>query len=551
MRRLAPARLLLACSAAAAGVRAASRRRSEAGPVRRPARVSRPARPRCGSAPGLPARRQPPGGAVDRPAAPRGRRARRRVQRPYRNVVGRDPRARARHGRRRRPPRHQGHPRVRRAPTTAPPGSPSCSSWRATCRGASTGPSIDLVFFDAEEAARRPAASTSTATRGSHQFVRYARRRRRAWLAAAGRDPRDGPVRHGRRLRPRDPPRGELRPRPLPAVRRRRATSRPAARAPFVGTAPPVLDDHIPFLAGGGPGGRPDRLRLRPGPAAGRVVAHAPRTTCDTSAPAAWTPSASRRSLRCPRSAERRHRTRRRSSVRRYPLGRWRPPPEPLPGAAPKRVLLAAPRGYCAGVDRAVQAVEQALELHGPPVYVRKEIVHNKHVVEQLAERGAIFVEEETEVPEGELVVFSAHGVAPTVHENARRARAAHDRRHLPAGDQGPRRGAQVRRAGLHDRPDRPRGPRGGRGDDRRGAGQHRPRADGRGRRRRSRSPIPTRSPTSPRRRCRSTRRPRSSPGCARSSPTSSARSPTTSVTRPPTARSPSSSSPASATWCW
>ena len=90
---------------------------------------------------------------------------------------------------------------------------------------------------------------------------------------------------------------------------------------------------------------------------------------------------------------------------------------------APKRVLLAAPRGYCAGVDRAVQTVEKALELYGPPVYVRKEIVHNKHVVQQLAERGAIFVEEETEVPEGELVVFSAHGVAPSVHENARQRR--------------------------------------------------------------------------------------------------------------------------------
>jgi 4-hydroxy-3-methylbut-2-enyl diphosphate reductase len=88
--------------------------------------------------------------------------------------------------------------------------------------------------------------------------------------------------------------------------------------------------------------------------------------------------------------------------------------------AAPRRVLLAAPRGYCAGVDRAVQAVEHALELYGPPVYVRKEIVHNKHVVAKLAERGAIFVEEETEVPEGKLVVFSAHGVAPTVHANAR-----------------------------------------------------------------------------------------------------------------------------------
>ncbi|HVC07835.1 MAG TPA: 4-hydroxy-3-methylbut-2-enyl diphosphate reductase [Solirubrobacterales bacterium] len=86
---------------------------------------------------------------------------------------------------------------------------------------------------------------------------------------------------------------------------------------------------------------------------------------------------------------------------------------------APKRVLLAAPRGYCAGVDRAVQTVERALDLYGAPVYVRKEIVHNKHVVEELAQRGAIFVDEETEVPEGEMVVFSAHGVAPAVHDNA------------------------------------------------------------------------------------------------------------------------------------
>jgi 4-hydroxy-3-methylbut-2-en-1-yl diphosphate reductase len=87
--------------------------------------------------------------------------------------------------------------------------------------------------------------------------------------------------------------------------------------------------------------------------------------------------------------------------------------------AAPEKLLLAAPRGYCAGVDRAVQTVEHALDLYGAPVYVRKEIVHNKHVVEELRERGAIFVDQETEVPEGSTVVFSAHGVAPSVHANA------------------------------------------------------------------------------------------------------------------------------------
>jgi 4-hydroxy-3-methylbut-2-en-1-yl diphosphate reductase len=86
----------------------------------------------------------------------------------------------------------------------------------------------------------------------------------------------------------------------------------------------------------------------------------------------------------------------------------------------PEKLLLAAPRGYCAGVDRAVQTVERALELYGAPVYVRKEIVHNKFVVEQLRERGAVFVESEAEVPEGATVVFSAHGVSPAVHAGAR-----------------------------------------------------------------------------------------------------------------------------------
>jgi 4-hydroxy-3-methylbut-2-enyl diphosphate reductase len=97
-----------------------------------------------------------------------------------------------------------------------------------------------------------------------------------------------------------------------------------------------------------------------------------------------------------------------------------------MPAAtAPRRVLLAAPRGYCAGVDRAVIAVEKALEQYGAPIYVRKEIVHNKYVVQTLEKKGAIFVDETEEVPEGSIVVFSAHGVAPSVHDEAKRGKLA------------------------------------------------------------------------------------------------------------------------------
>lgn len=84
-----------------------------------------------------------------------------------------------------------------------------------------------------------------------------------------------------------------------------------------------------------------------------------------------------------------------------------------------KKILLASPRGYCAGVDRAVDAVEKALDLYGPPIYVRKEIVHNRYVVETLSERGAVFVDKTDEVPEGARVVFSAHGVSPAVRSEA------------------------------------------------------------------------------------------------------------------------------------
>src|SRR5918912_1410252 len=90
-----------------------------------------------------------------------------------------------------------------------------------------------------------------------------------------------------------------------------------------------------------------------------------------------------------------------------------------MPRAVVKRVLLASPRGYCAGVERAVETVEQALELYGPPVYVRKQIVHNAHVVRDLERRGAVFVEDGREAPEGSTLALPAHGVAPAVHERA------------------------------------------------------------------------------------------------------------------------------------
>jgi 4-hydroxy-3-methylbut-2-enyl diphosphate reductase len=88
-----------------------------------------------------------------------------------------------------------------------------------------------------------------------------------------------------------------------------------------------------------------------------------------------------------------------------------------------RKVLLASPRGYCAGVERAVETVERALDLYGAPVYVRKQIVHNLHVVQELEQRGAIFVDDEADVPPGETMVLSAHGVAPSVHEHARERR--------------------------------------------------------------------------------------------------------------------------------
>ena len=190
--------------------------------------------------------------------------------------------------------------------------------------------------------------------------------------------------------------------------------------------------------------------------------------------------------------------------------------------ASPEKLLLAAPRGYCAGVDRAVQTVEHALELYGAPVYVRKEIVHNKHVVEQLRERGAIFVEElDDSIPEGAITVFSAHGVSPAVHADAERRELQTIDATCPLVTKVHREALKFAGRGLHDRPDRPRRPRGGRGHDGRGARARSCSSRPRPTSTRSRSPIPTSSPTSRRRRCRSTRRARSSTACASASRTS------------------------------
>ena len=151
----------------------------------------------------------------------------------------------------------------------------------------------------------------------------------------------------------------------------------------------------------------------------------------------------------------------------------------------PSKLLLAAPRGYCAGVDRAVQTVERALD-----ALRRAGLRPQGDRPQQARGRAAARARRDLrrrardEVPEGAMTVFSAHGVVARGPRGGRAPQPAHDRRDLPAGDQGPRRGGQVRRRGLHDRPHRPRGPRGGRGHDGRGARAHRARRDRGGRRR-------------------------------------------------------------------
>ena len=186
----------------------------------------------------------------------------------------------------------------------------------------------------------------------------------------------------------------------------------------------------------------------------------------------------------------------------------------------PRRLLLARPRGYCAGVERAVETVEQMLVLHGPPIYVRKQIVHNIHVVRRLEQQGAIFVESEEDVPEGATVVLSAHGVAPEVHRNAalRRLRAIDAT--CPLVTKVHNEAQALRRPGPHDLPDRPR--RATRKWSARWARRPTRSCSCRPSRtsRCCRSRRASNSRTSPRRRSRSTRRPTSSPRCRRRFPT-------------------------------
>ena len=214
-----------------------------------------------------------------------------------------------------------------------------------------------------------------------------------------------------------------------------------------------------------------------------------------------------------------------------------------------EKLLLAAPRGYCAGVDRAVQTVERALEIHGAPVYVRKEIVHNKHVVEELRERGAIFVEEQTEVPEGAVCVFSAHGVAPSVRAGALERGLQTIDATCPLVTKVHREAVRFAEEGYtivlvgHDGHEEVEGTMGEAPErivlvQRRGATSTELEVDGpRARRLRHADDARRRRNDA-----------RSSRACASASRRSSVRAPTTSATRPPTARRPSSRWPRAAT---
>ena len=203
------------------------------------------------------------------------------------------------------------------------------------------------------------------------------------------------------------------------------------------------------------------------------------------------------------------------------------------------RIILAAPRGFCAGVNMAIESLELAIRLHGTPMYVYHEIVHNRWVVEHFRTRAWSSSTIWRRCPKGRALLFSAHGVSPRDPRAVEAPQAADHRRHLPAGDQGPSRGDPLCRRGLHDPAHRPRrARRSGRHDGRGARGvppgaRHRRRGDDRGRGPRASWPI------SRRRRSRSTRPSRSSPSSRSGSRTSSGRRRKTSATPRRTARRP------------
>ncbi len=218
----------------------------------------------------------------------------------------------------------------------------------------------------------------------------------------------------------------------------------------------------------------------------------------------------------------------------------------------PLHVLIAAPRGFCAGVDRAIKIVELAIERFGPPVYVRHEIVHNRFVVDRLRGLGAVFVKELDEVPDGRPVVFSAHGVPKIVPAAARARGLDYLDATCPLVSKVHRQAERLIEAGRHIIVHRPRRPPGSDRHLRPGpAGQHDSRRDGRGRRRCSTPRAATISPSLPRPRCRSTTRPRSSRRCRPVSRRSLLRAARTFATPLPTARRRSRRSRRNATGYW
>ena len=477
---LLPGRVRLAAAVDGADARAETSGRRLS--VRRPARLPGPPqpgrdRPAAGGVRGRRAR-----GQAHRRALACGRCSRRHDPAPVPQRRRPDPGQAPRRRRRRRPLRHQGHPGVRRRQRRGLRRGRRAGAG-ARPAAAPRGPSIDLVLFDAEESPRGSSFSRA-GDRGSDQFVKYARRAGRPGQPAARPDPGDGALRHGRRLRSSRPARGQLRPGPVRPLRGRgcdpqrvrlgrRSPARPRASSTttrrFCG---PGCRRSTSSTSTTGPG----PPRAPGGTRAG--------TTCRTSAPGASARWAPRPSPRCPRSAFPSAPPHQPGRGRRYPLSRWRPLPKPLlflcRSASCSRLRAATARASTVPCRRSSR---RWISTGRRSTCARRSSTTSTSS-RSCAKRGAIFVEQETEVPEGEVVVFSAHGVAPSVQENAKARELRTIDATCPLVTKVHVEARKFAEEGYTIILDRPRGPRGGGGDDRRGAGQHRPRPVHRRRRR-------------------------------------------------------------------